>query len=279
MSDAGYVRLYRSLLGHAAFRNDAEAMAFAWMIARAAWRPVRVRYKERSIELARGQLVTSVRDLATALDRDKAWVERLLGRMRTERMIETSRGTSASIITIVNYDAFQGSTDGDESSFQTPKKRDTRETPDETAARTERETVGNVVNIGNDTPNRDIREVGETAPETHIETAPRNFRDTEQRIEKEKLATRESAPSEFELRCRSLATLINLTRPIAASDRDQVRAWLREGFHFEWHIIEGARAVVARGVTVRSFKYLDGGIREYRAEWQAERDRLVGAAR
>jgi uncharacterized protein YdaU (DUF1376 family) len=89
-------------------------------------------------------------------------------------------------------------------------------------------------------------------------------------------------PGEFEQRCRSLAQIINLTRPIAASDRDQLRAWLKEGFHFDWHIVEGAKLVAAReegrGGSVRSFKYLDGGIREYRAEWLAERARLKGEA-
>lgn len=255
-------------------------MAFAWMIARAAWRPTRVRYKERSIELGRGQLVTSVRDLATALDRDKAWIERLLGRMRAERMIETSRGTSASVITILNYDTFQGPVEGDEKALQSLKKRDTHETVGETPVETARETVAVTPNSRNSSLNSRYRESGETVAETPVETAPQNFRDTEQRREKEKLATRESMPSEFEQRCRSLAQIIDLTRPISAADRSQMRAWLNEGFHFDWHIAEAAKLIAAReerrNSSVRSFFYLDGGIREYRAEWLAERARLNG---
>lgn len=61
----GYVRLHRSLIGHPAFRNDAEAMAFAWMVARAAWKPSCVRYKGRAISLNRGQLAISVRFIPT----------------------------------------------------------------------------------------------------------------------------------------------------------------------------------------------------------------------
>lgn len=90
---------------------------------------------------------------------------------------------------------------------------------------------------------------------------------------------RETQPSEFEQRCRSLADLINLIRPIAETDRAQLREWLRDGLHFDWHIVEGAKRVVARieakGGAVRSFKYLDGGVREYHAEWLAERQRLT----
>jgi len=37
-----------------------------------------VRYKDRSIILERGQLAVSIRDFADAMDRDKAWIERLL---------------------------------------------------------------------------------------------------------------------------------------------------------------------------------------------------------
>ncbi|WP_016745763.1 Rrf2 family transcriptional regulator [Rhizorhabdus wittichii] len=121
---SGYVRLHRTLLGHPAFRNDAEAMVFAWMIAKAAWKPARVRYKGYDLLLDRGDLTVSVRDLAEAMDRSKGWVERLLQRLREHGMIAqksgtrvgtrvgthggTSTGTPASIITICNYDEYQG---------------------------------------------------------------------------------------------------------------------------------------------------------------------------
>lgn len=111
MADTGYVRLYRALLGHHAFRNDAEAMAFAWLIMRAAWQPVKVRYRGRSFALNRGQLVISMRDFAAAMDRPKGWVERLFSRLRDGTMIETQGETVATVVTICNYDAFQGEKD------------------------------------------------------------------------------------------------------------------------------------------------------------------------
>jgi len=123
---SGYVHLHRSLLGHHAFRNDAEAMVFAWMIARAAWKPVKVRYKDRSLQLERGQLAVSVRDIATAFDRDKGWVERLMTRLRSATMIETRSETGVNIITVCNYDVYQPNGGG----VETP-----RETDGETEAR------------------------------------------------------------------------------------------------------------------------------------------------
>ncbi|MBO9380046.1 hypothetical protein GG804_25080 [Sphingomonas histidinilytica] len=125
---SGYVRLYRSLLGHAHFRNDAEAMAFAWMIARAAWKPTRVRYKARAVMLDRGQLCISQRDMATALDRDKGWVERLWRRLLERDMIEARREAAAMLITICNYDAFQPSGGDREAVPEAAKKADPRQT-------------------------------------------------------------------------------------------------------------------------------------------------------
>lgn len=145
MKAVGHVKIHRSILGHPVFRNDGEAMAFAWMVLRAAWKPTRVRYKGRFVDLKRGQLTVSVRDMAAALDRDKAWVERLLRRLKSETMVETASKTpgetggetAPSVITICNYDSFQGSRDKGETPAETPietlarQKRDTEQEREE----------------------------------------------------------------------------------------------------------------------------------------------------
>lgn len=127
---SGFAVLHRSLLGHPAFRNDAEAMAFAWMILRASWRPVRVRYKGKAISLNRGQLAVSVRDMAEAMDRDKAWIERLFKRLRDETMIETRVETGVSVITICNYTQYQDFSETRETATETPDDTDARQTQD-----------------------------------------------------------------------------------------------------------------------------------------------------
>lgn len=126
MSDAGYVKIHRRLLGHHAFRNDSEALAFAWMVTKASWKDTRVRYKEHNIVLRRGDLAVSIRDLATTLDRPKGWIERLLIRLKNETMIETRRAeggrTAPLVITIRNYDVFQASQDSDRTPSETPDR-------------------------------------------------------------------------------------------------------------------------------------------------------------
>lgn len=127
---SGYARFHRSLVGHPAFRNDAEAMAFAYMVLRASWRPVRVRYKGKALNLNRGQLAMSVRDLAEAMDRDKGWVERLLKRLKSETMVETLTETGVMVITICNYEKYQAANDGDETPRKTPDETQARQTQD-----------------------------------------------------------------------------------------------------------------------------------------------------
>ena len=132
---SGYVRIHRALLGHPAFRNESETMAFAWLIARAAWKPARVRYKGHSINLKRGQVAISQRDMAAAFDRDKAWIERLWKRLKSEAMIETQVEAGVAVITICNYTQFQATGDDDEAVGEAP-----REAGNEAAARQRRGT-------------------------------------------------------------------------------------------------------------------------------------------
>ena len=134
---SGYARLHRDLIGHPAFRNDAEAMAFAWMILRASWRAARVRYKGREVELRRGQLAVSVRDFAGAMDRDKGWVERLLKRLRDRTMIETRAETGVLVISICNYDKYQASDEGGETVSKTPRRTAARQEQDTEQGREE----------------------------------------------------------------------------------------------------------------------------------------------
>lgn len=132
---SGYVRAHRALFGHHAFRNDAEGLAFLWMVAHASWKPTQVRYKDRDITLQRGQLAVSVRDFARRIDRDKAWVERLIRRLKAKTMIKTASETGVTLVTICNYDKFQALADTSETLNGTPHK-----TASETGVRQARDT-------------------------------------------------------------------------------------------------------------------------------------------
>lgn len=117
-------------MGHPTFRNDAEAMAFAWLVLRASWKPCAVRYKERQISLLRGQLALSIRDFAKAMDRDKGWAERLLKRLATRDMAKTDGKTGVLVITICNYERYQAIKDTGKTPSETKPKTGARQGQD-----------------------------------------------------------------------------------------------------------------------------------------------------
>lgn len=148
MSDAGYARLHRSLLGHPAFRNEGEAMAFAWMIMRASWRQSRVRYKGIPLKLERGQLAVSIRDFAKSHDRPKGWVERLFARLKSETMIETRTETGITIITICKYNHYQAEQDRDGTLIETGSEKVTGQRQDTEQRREEKkDTIPNGMGV------------------------------------------------------------------------------------------------------------------------------------
>lgn len=104
----GYVLIYRQLLQNPIFRTDAEALAFAWLVMKAAWKDNRVRYKDRMIDLQRGQVAISSRDLAVRLERNKDWANRFFKRLSECDMVQVTSATGVNVVTICNYDSFQG---------------------------------------------------------------------------------------------------------------------------------------------------------------------------
>lgn len=237
---SGYVRIHRSLLGHPAFRNESETMAFAWMIGKAAWRSIRVRYKGHSITLKRGQLAISQRDMAAAFDRDKAWIERLWKRCKSEAMIETTVEAGVAVITICNYDEYQGREDEREAPAEAPHEAD-----NEAAARQRRGTEQEEKNL--------------------------------KREEDQSSRTRAREPS-LPTDVRSVMEEAGFVSP--PSDLALLKDWYGAGAELDSDILPCIRKVKERlGRPPFKLKVFDGAIREKLAADQAEIDRLKRISR
>ncbi|MFC5358145.1 hypothetical protein [Azospirillum himalayense] len=110
--DEGFAKSYRRRWSHPVFRNLRDAAIWAWMTDTAAWRSVRVRFADRLVQLERGQLVTSERFISEGFCVDRTVVRRLLAAMEQENMIVCRKSPAGTIITIVNYDQYQGDGEG-----------------------------------------------------------------------------------------------------------------------------------------------------------------------
>ena len=118
--NGGFIVYPRSIVEHPAFRDEGEAMLFVWLMGRAAWKPTRVRYKERAVYLKRGQLALSLRDMARKLGQSVGWIQRFLNRLKIESMIDTRSDSGVLIITICNYAEYQDKPDKADSPSDSP---------------------------------------------------------------------------------------------------------------------------------------------------------------
>ncbi|PDT74135.1 hypothetical protein [Bradyrhizobium sp. C9] len=126
MSERGFYVVDRGFWQHPFFAPEpyTEREAFQWLIGEAAYRSRKRNVAGSLVELQRGQLCASVRFMAQAWGWSKSRVDRFLKRLKTETMIgtenETRRGTHPLIITVCNYEKYQGSMDetGTESETQ-----------------------------------------------------------------------------------------------------------------------------------------------------------------
>lgn len=104
---SGFVLIHRSLWDHPAFKDRVEAASFSWMVSAAAWKPVRVRYKGRVLNLDRGQLAISTRDMAADWGWSESKVRRFLEKLKNEAMIDAHSDAGVTVVTICNYNEYQ----------------------------------------------------------------------------------------------------------------------------------------------------------------------------
>lgn len=109
MSEAGFVKAYRTRFNHELFRNEKWCRGFAWdwMVAEAAWKEHRVSINGKTVTLRRGQFTSSFRYMAERFDWSKSSVERFINRLKTDAMIGTATETGQLVISICNYEKYQ----------------------------------------------------------------------------------------------------------------------------------------------------------------------------
>lgn len=122
MMEKGYICLNRGALHHEFFRRKehSEFEAWVWMLTEASWKPRSRRIGDFFVELQRGQLAASVRHLATIWKWSVGKVQRFLGRLKYETMIDIKNDTGISVITICNYDKYQTGAPENDTPADTP---------------------------------------------------------------------------------------------------------------------------------------------------------------
>jgi hypothetical protein len=115
MTDAGYIIIQRCLLEDPLLRDDAYFRAWLWLVSEAAWKSRRVIVtngrKIEIVDLDRGQLSHSRSYMAKTWGWSEKRVRTFLNRLQRAGMIDIQAGRLQTVITICNYDMYQGEHD------------------------------------------------------------------------------------------------------------------------------------------------------------------------
>lgn len=114
---AGYIKLYRGSRdtdGIALSAHYSEWEAWTWLLENAAWKTLaRRNAKGEEVTLQPGQIHVSIRSLATAWGWSNKAVRTFLTRLERVSKVAQSKAQSGTVLTICNWDKYQGSDEAD----------------------------------------------------------------------------------------------------------------------------------------------------------------------
>lgn len=104
----GWIKLHRKILENPLFSNPQAFILWMQLLLRANHKDAKVMLGNQVVEVKRGQLLTGRNKLSeyTGLNRSK--LERLLDLFENEQQIEQQKTTKYRLISITNYDKYQG---------------------------------------------------------------------------------------------------------------------------------------------------------------------------
>ena len=133
----GYIKLYRSIQDHWLFKEKRKFSKLeAWidLLMMANHKDSKVVIGNEVIEVKRGQRITSIRQLCERWGWSNTKVKQYLNLLEKEGMAITESDTKKTLITIVNYDLYQGT--GDAKTTENKHENDTKQTQKHTQKHT-----------------------------------------------------------------------------------------------------------------------------------------------
>lgn len=107
---SGHFKISREVWDHPAFKAGemTQREAFFWIVSEAAWKAHTRRVGANVVELQRGQLAASTRHMAKTFQWSEPRVRRYLDMLKTWQIIDAHSDAGVTLITVCNYDRYQG---------------------------------------------------------------------------------------------------------------------------------------------------------------------------
>ena len=133
MADIGYFKVHRKIWENPIFSSGERfdrRSAWLYILSHANYTEGSFMVKGRLLHIQRGQLMTSIRYLSNKWHWDKDTVSRFLTDIETEKMITVTRTQNGTLITVRNYNKYQGSGDSDSEDTDTEPDTESPTNPD-----------------------------------------------------------------------------------------------------------------------------------------------------
>jgi hypothetical protein len=106
----GWFKLYRKLMESERWLREPFTVGQAWvdLLAMAAYEPTEKTIRGIQVACDRGQIVTSARELGERWKWGRGATERFLNGLQNEQQIEQQKNNLSTVITVVNYEWYQG---------------------------------------------------------------------------------------------------------------------------------------------------------------------------
>jgi len=106
----GFIKLYRKLLINPVVCKDGDYLAvWIYLLLNATHKEMPAMFKGSKITLKPGQLITGRQSIATKLKISESKVQRILKCYETEHMIEQQTSNQNRLVTVLNWELYQGS--------------------------------------------------------------------------------------------------------------------------------------------------------------------------
>jgi hypothetical protein len=166
---SGWFAMKRGLHDHPIFKGQPlRVAAWSWMVATAAWKDTRQNAGGAVVTIRRGQLLTSYRQMSEATGVPVQVLRTLICQLRGEHAISTDTNTGRMLITICNYDKYQGGGDTDNKADNTASTQRQHTKEQENKRTTEEEAKASLSSGDDDESSPPVRKPRKPASPQHL---------------------------------------------------------------------------------------------------------------
>lgn len=138
---SGWIALSRDITEHPVFAGQPERLyVWVWMLGSAAWKDTKQDANGKTVTVKRGQILTSLRQISKATGVGVQVIRTMIKRLETEHALNTDLTHGRMLVTICNYDKYQGGT----------KPANTAATQQQHSANTQKKQGNNITSSSNE---------------------------------------------------------------------------------------------------------------------------------